>query len=515
MDNHRIFFFLCLCVTVFREYSCQKFTFKDPIIFHESDSDDKTGNWSLTGQVELTQADLVVFKPKISIQTCHEVCTIDLTSCSTNVSGDEEGCHCERKFGDVHLVHVKSTAQFYQSRAKVTATIPSKDMFQSISGTSVIGELPQISRNIPEATYQVDNGLPIKLHPIENILVCPKTLLSLLVCVKEKVIGAVLEISTRTGQTISSSNTCVKMLEVYSFDKMSVHTLTFHYSESKSASKTEISLIHIKESNDCNQTAKTPTPTQEKSTQVHPSITMAQTLSSLMEIVHSLKHEFDGASTVINSTISQLSRIETTQNLISSSLPGVCISHDETMNGLNNSISSIQQKFNKLISSVSILKEDTTELKNIKFCSNGNGCETKPRTNYVHRCYRTELNETVTWYEATKKCKSIGGMLAEIRDLQSLDYFNTFVAPPFVNGVTTSYPWLGGTDEGHEGIWKWATSGEEVTVSDWREESAEPNGGQNENCLHIYGREGWNDVPCDREYGFICQKDDVSCDDWM
>ena len=66
------------------------------------------------------------------------------------------------------------------------------------------------------------------------------------------------------------------------------------------------------------------------------------------------------------------------------------------------------------------------------------------------------------------------------------------------------YYWLGRTDEGNEGVWRWIT-GESFSYSNWNE--GEPNNGLGaEHCLELYEGPGWNDVrTTELCRGFICE----------
>jgi len=67
---------------------------------------------------------------------------------------------------------------------------------------------------------------------------------------------------------------------------------------------------------------------------------------------------------------------------------------------------------------------------------------------------------------------------------------------------------LDGTDEINEGQWEWASMAEPFGYSNWN--PGEPNdSGHNEDCLMTWDRYingGWNDVPCDRHYKYICER---------
>jgi len=83
-----------------------------------------------------------------------------------------------------------------------------------------------------------------------------------------------------------------------------------------------------------------------------------------------------------------------------------------------------------------------------------------------------------TWTEAKLDAEKRGGHLATITSKVEQDIITALVS------AAKSDAWIGGTDEGSEGNWKWIT-GESWGYQNWDDE--EPNGGQNENHLNVWG----------------------------
>lgn len=68
------------------------------------------------------------------------------------------------------------------------------------------------------------------------------------------------------------------------------------------------------------------------------------------------------------------------------------------------------------------------------------------------------------------------------------------------------YYWLDGTDEVLEGVWVWASTGKQLSYTNWYPN--EPNSAHgNEDCLEIKNHQfnGWNDINCSYEFNFICE----------
>lgn len=80
-------------------------------------------------------------------------------------------------------------------------------------------------------------------------------------------------------------------------------------------------------------------------------------------------------------------------------------------------------------------------------------------------------------------------------------------------GQDYNFFWTSGTKLGFDS-WQWMGIGKQVKFTDWS--TGEPNNlkDSNENCIHLYGASSkeagrWNDVPCDCEYYFICEEEQV------
>lgn len=112
--------------------------------------------------------------------------------------------------------------------------------------------------------------------------------------------------------------------------------------------------------------------------------------------------------------------------------------------------------------------------------------------------------EKVTWHDAKKKCEDAGGYLAEVQSEPE----NEFILQLWPKDSAAKYgPWLGASDEGTEGKWIWAKSGEALDYTKWLVHTKEPNGGTGENCLHTRQEFDWNDSSCRNNYSYICEKD--------
>jgi hypothetical protein len=107
-----------------------------------------------------------------------------------------------------------------------------------------------------------------------------------------------------------------------------------------------------------------------------------------------------------------------------------------------------------------------------------------------------------TWEEAQAYCSVNGYNLVTINDSAEEAFLATHEAARSLNDW-----WIGYNDKGLEGSWIWANGAS--TYTNW--DTAQPDNSNNEDCAtdRFYGREGWNDWPCDSTHPFICERDSV------
>ncbi|CAG2252097.1 unnamed protein product [Mytilus edulis] len=138
----------------------------------------------------------------------------------------------------------------------------------------------------------------------------------------------------------------------------------------------------------------------------------------------------------------------------------------------------------------------------------GKQCEIRPQCPYgwkmnENKCYYFSSGST-NWYSAKSNCQRRSSMLAEVTTRSKMRFLRTNAQ---VNGETF---WLGGSDQAYEGLWRWTTSRQGFTVTDWHTRTIhEPNNlDGNEDCLNIHKKLDfeWNDDKCSNHYRFICEK---------
>ena len=101
-----------------------------------------------------------------------------------------------------------------------------------------------------------------------------------------------------------------------------------------------------------------------------------------------------------------------------------------------------------------------------------------------------------TWKDAKADCEARGGHLATSTSAEK----NTFLAS-LAGG---SRAWIGGTDEGSEGTWRWIT-GEDWSYSNWNPGEPNNSGGEHYLELNYAVTNGWNDLSATKTLGYLCE----------
>uniref|UniRef100_A0A3B4V6D4 C-type lectin domain-containing protein n=1 Tax=Seriola dumerili TaxID=41447 RepID=A0A3B4V6D4_SERDU len=103
-----------------------------------------------------------------------------------------------------------------------------------------------------------------------------------------------------------------------------------------------------------------------------------------------------------------------------------------------------------------------------------------------------------SWHDSRDDCLQRGADLVIINSKEEQDFTRKF------HKIT----WIGLSDRETEGIWKWV-DGTPITKSYWA--NGEPNSyeGKNEDCVEIRfpnEENSWNDIPCEGQNFWICEK---------
>uniref|UniRef100_G3U0J7 C-type lectin domain family 4 member F n=1 Tax=Loxodonta africana TaxID=9785 RepID=G3U0J7_LOXAF len=111
-------------------------------------------------------------------------------------------------------------------------------------------------------------------------------------------------------------------------------------------------------------------------------------------------------------------------------------------------------------------------------------------------------NDKKYWNEAEKFCVSQGAHLASVTSEEEQAFLT--------KSTSTSYHWIGLTDRGMEGSWRWADGTPFNAIQSrafWDKNQPDNwlhHNGQTEDCVHI--QQMWNDMYCDAAYHWVCKK---------
>ncbi|XP_053273745.1 C-type lectin domain family 4 member M isoform X1 [Pleuronectes platessa] len=115
-------------------------------------------------------------------------------------------------------------------------------------------------------------------------------------------------------------------------------------------------------------------------------------------------------------------------------------------------------------------------------------------------CYYTSYGNR-TWQKSREYCQSKGADLAIITSQNEMN---------FINGLfeEEKQSWIGLTDEGVEGVWKWV-DGTPLTLAFWAADQPNSYKGTDQDCVDFWhrapGKGVWNDQICTAEQNFICE----------
>ncbi|XP_037632917.1 asialoglycoprotein receptor-like 1 isoform X2 [Sebastes umbrosus] len=124
---------------------------------------------------------------------------------------------------------------------------------------------------------------------------------------------------------------------------------------------------------------------------------------------------------------------------------------------------------------------------------------------FERSCYLLSTS-AVTWRNAEEQCRTRGGHLAVINNVEELDYISKIVE------IQYNY-WIGLVERQHEGHWSWVDGTDFNSTPTFWDEGQPDNWDYRENgedCgqLHasqIQKRKMWNDADCNLPYQYICE----------
>ncbi|GAA6230334.1 CD209 antigen-like [Lates japonicus] len=119
---------------------------------------------------------------------------------------------------------------------------------------------------------------------------------------------------------------------------------------------------------------------------------------------------------------------------------------------------------------------------------------------FQYSCYFTSVGKK-NWPLSREYCQNKGADLAIINSKDEMT---------FINGLYGSEKevWIGLTDEGVEGQWKWV-DGTPLTTAYWGKDQPNSYNGRNQDCVEFWhratGKGDWNDENCNIEQNWICE----------
>ncbi|XP_041652732.1 C-type lectin domain family 4 member M-like isoform X2 [Cheilinus undulatus] len=235
---------------------------------------------------------------------------------------------------------------------------------------------------------------------------------------------------------------------------------------------------------------------------------------ALQESYNTLKQEKDQLQTNYNSTQRNLNNLQREKNDLQTQFNTMRTNRDElqTSNAalksekdqLQRSKDSLQSQFNTLQREKDQLRADYNNLTQVRdqlqqrVNALVNSCPGGWRKFDGGSCFYVSTQRR-TWYSSRDFCISQGGRLAILNNRDKMMFVNGLLRP----GVEA---WIGLTDSGSEGTWKWV-DGSIITTTFWQ--SGQPNSwGGNQDCGEIVqkGNIGeWNDEGCSSENVCVCE----------
>ncbi|XP_042883111.1 perlucin-like protein [Penaeus japonicus] len=117
-----------------------------------------------------------------------------------------------------------------------------------------------------------------------------------------------------------------------------------------------------------------------------------------------------------------------------------------------------------------------------------------------------------SWFDMKHYCSLLSSDLVQLDVATDFAALVEFIAE---EGLTKAYYWIGASDEGKEGEWKWTASSNAVQMGApfWAPTGSgcsaqEPKGGAQQNCAALNPNKHYyfDDLPCSNQAAVICEK---------
>uniref|UniRef100_A0A7N6BMH5 C-type lectin domain-containing protein n=1 Tax=Anabas testudineus TaxID=64144 RepID=A0A7N6BMH5_ANATE len=168
----------------------------------------------------------------------------------------------------------------------------------------------------------------------------------------------------------------------------------------------------------------------------------------------------------------------------------------ELLQASDDKLSSLTEERNELKTNLSEINKELNRFQSL--CRQDKTCPAG-WTKFGFSCYVLST-ESGSWTIGREDCRTRGADLVVIDS----DTEQTFVSK-FTNVDT----WIGLSDRGNEGSWKWVDE-TPLILNNWRKNQPDNGGGSSstgdEDCAHIRSDSEWNDLPCEKSLQWICEK---------
>ncbi|OWF48835.1 perlucin-like protein [Mizuhopecten yessoensis] len=125
-------------------------------------------------------------------------------------------------------------------------------------------------------------------------------------------------------------------------------------------------------------------------------------------------------------------------------------------------------------------------------------------TGFEGSCYYLS-HGVATWAEAGAVCKMLGSNLAMIETAAELTFLKSELRHIHQHDADKMQYWIDGADLEVENVWRWTQTEQIVSFTEWA--PGEPNAGENDNCMNLWGKSGFRyaDNDCEEHYHYVCQ----------
>ena len=124
-----------------------------------------------------------------------------------------------------------------------------------------------------------------------------------------------------------------------------------------------------------------------------------------------------------------------------------------------------REEHTRLEKAIVSLTNLTRELHQLTLCSSSKPCRVFHKSVHQTRCFRKVTRPALSWKDAKLACSKMGGFLAEVEDMDTLQFIKEMYLA--TDSMRRDDSLLLGGRRDDEGRWRWATSGHSIRLDDW------------------------------------------------